>query len=143
MQSREPVLPQPRGQPLRRAFGVLQALAGVAVVADEVSDASRCVAHRLDDDLVPELRAVRSIVADEHACRVASLERLAHPLTRLLIPVVALQDAQVGAQNRRDRIAAQLREGAVGIDHRAVACLRVANHDALGRPFDDGAPRCR
>ena len=143
VQPGEPVLPQPRGQSLRQALSVLQALAGVAVVADEVSDASRCIAHRLDDCLVPEQRAVRAIVADEHASRFASLDRLAHALTRLLVSVVALEDAQVGAQNRRDRIAAELRERAVGIDHRAVGSLRIANHDALGRPLDDGAPGCR
>jgi hypothetical protein len=97
----------------------------------------------LDDGLVPEQRAVRAIVADEHASRFASLDRLAHALTRLLVSVVALEDAQVGAQNRRDRIAAELRERAVGIDHRAVGSLRIANHDALGRPLDDGAPGCR
>src|SRR6267378_1193309 len=63
--------------------------------------------------------------------------------TRLLVAVRALQDAQVGAQQRRRRIAAHVRERGVDEQYRAVAGRGIADHDAFGCVLNDAAPGLR
>ena len=101
------------------------------------------IAHRLDDDLVPEQGAIRAVVANQDPCLLAALDRFAHALARLLVPVVALQDAQVGSEEGGDWIAAHLREGGVGVDDRVIGRGRIADHDAFGGALDEGSPCLR
>src|SRR5215468_12725744 len=62
MQSREPVLAQPGRKSRGKPLGLLQPFAGVAMVANEMSELVRG-AQRMDHGLVPEHRAVRAVVA--------------------------------------------------------------------------------
>ncbi len=91
MQAGEPILAQPGRQARCGLVGVLEAIARVAVIADEVSQLPAGLAHGLDDGLVPEQRAIRAVVTDQHPGGLALLERLAHPLASFLVAIVALQ----------------------------------------------------
>ena len=57
------------GSPEAAALRALQPLACIAVVADEMRQLALAAAHRLHDALVPEQRAVRAVVAHQHARR--------------------------------------------------------------------------
>jgi len=98
---------------------MLQAVAGVAVVADEVRELP-LGAHRLDDRLVPEHRAVGTIVTHQHPRRLALAHRVGETDACVLIAVAGLKDAQVGPEECGGRIAAHLHEGCVDEHDRAV-----------------------
>src|ERR1700733_5543887 len=97
-------------------------------------------AHRLDDRLVPEQRPVGTVVAHQHAGGLAGAYCVGKPRAGFLVAVGALQNAQVVAEQRRRRIAAQLREGAVDEYHREIAGRGIADNDALGGVLDEVAP---
>src|SRR5215471_18755400 len=121
---------------------MLHAVAGVAVVADEVCELA-LAAHRLDGRLVPEHRAVRTVVAYQHPRRLPSTHRLGETGARLLVTVVTLKNAQVGTEKRGGRIAAHLHERRVHEHDRTVGGSGVADHDAFGRALDHAAPGIR
>src|SRR5690348_1674293 len=142
MQARQAVLPQPRRQPARGSLGLLQPLAGIAVVADEMSELALAV-HRMDDRLVPEHGAVGTIVAHQYARAFTLAHCLGETRARFLVPVRALQDAQVRAEERGGGVAAHLYERLINEHHRTIGRGGVAYHDALGRALDDDAPGLR
>src|SRR5262249_38871792 len=120
VQACKAVLAQPWWQACARPLGIPQAIAGIAVIADVVSDFARRVAHRLDDSFIPEEGSIRSIVTDQNPGRLTLLERVLDALTCLLVPVGALQNAEVGSKKSTDRISAHLSEGGIGVYHRVI-----------------------
>src|SRR5262245_59123460 len=121
---------------------MLHAVAGVAVIADEVRELPPA-AHGLDGSLVPEHRAVRTVVAYQHPRRLPSTHRLGETGARLLVTVVTLKNAQVGTEKCGGRIAAHLHERRVDEHDRTVGGGGIADHDAFGRALDHAAPRVR
>src|SRR5215813_13422057 len=109
---------------------MLHAVAGVAVIADEVRELS-LAAHGLDGRLVPEHRAVRTVVTYQHPRRLPSAHRLGETGARLLVTVVALKDAQVGTEKCSGRIAAHLHERRVDEYDGAIDRGGIADHDAF------------
>src|SRR6516162_10210974 len=142
METRESVLAQPRGQACRLPLGMLQAVAGVAVIADEVRELP-LGAHWLDGRLVPEHRAVRTVVTHQHPRWLPSAHRLGEADACLLIAVVGLKDAQVGTEKCRGRITAHLHERRIDVYDRADWRCGIADHDAFGRTLDDATPGLR
>src|SRR5215469_11312135 len=97
METCEAVFPQPRRQTRRLPLGMLQAVAGVAVIADEMGELS-LGAHGVDRRLVPEHRAVGAVVTHQHPRRLPLAHRLGESGACVLIAVSALKDAQIGAE---------------------------------------------
>src|SRR5579862_371092 len=138
-QSGETVFAHPRGQAPGRAVRLLQAIARVAVIADEMGELPGG-AYRLNDGFVPEHRAVRTVISQQHPGCLALADGLGEARPRFLVAVGALKDSQVVAEKRRGGVAAHLLEGGVHEDHRAVRRRRIANHDSLGRTVDQAPP---
>src|SRR3569832_2208673 len=106
-----------------------------------MGDTARRFADRLNHSLVPEKRAVRPVVADQNPRRLALLHRLFDLLAGFLVLIRPLQHAQVGSQQRSDRIAAHLGKSGIGVDDGTSGYCRVTDHDTLGGTVHDTAPR--
>src|SRR5882757_1402521 len=142
MQAGEAVLTQPWRQPPRHALRVIaQAVAGIAVITDEVSNFARRIANRLNDCFIPEQGAVRAIVPDQDPGGFALLHGFLDLLAGFLILIRSLQHAQVGPEKRGDWIPAHLCEGGIGINDRMIRYRRIAHDDAFRSTVHDTAPR--
>jgi len=89
------------------------AFAHIAVETDHVRDRTAGIAQRLEEDLVPELRAVLAIVAQQRPRTLTLLQRAAQPLAAVLVTIIALEPAQVRANEFREAVAGQALEAAL------------------------------
>src|SRR6185437_16054792 len=143
VQTGEPILAQPRdGQrrtPRRRALTLGYVVAETHVVADGRLSLPLGRLERLHQQLVPVLRAILAVVAQQDATALAGGQRPAQPRTRLLLAVPGLQATQVLPGELLQGIAAHAAEGAIGVDQRIVRRARLADDDSFRRRVEHGS----
>ena len=145
IQSREPVFAHPGRQAAgggARAGGAL-ALADVAVEPHEMRHRAGNVADGFDVYLVPELRPVLAIVAQQRARAGALAQRRAQPHSSFLFAIAPLERAQIGTQQFRGSVTGEPLEGGIDKDHRMIDRPGGADHDAFGRGIDHAAEKLR
>jgi hypothetical protein len=135
-----PGYPAPFGPTdLRKNLLGPDALGNVILDPNKVGHAPIFVPHGVDAEFVPEQAPVFAVVP-EHNGAVPSLVDSSLELPEcLLVPVFALQETAIAAQNLLGGVASRSLEGGIYVYDRVVRLVRVGDHDGVGagghRPF--------
>ena len=94
------------------------------------------ITQRLHAEFVPERAAVLAVIAQDRLAHFAGGDRLAQPMPFILLAVLALQNAQVAADQILGKITSQRLKTRIDINDRMVRVLHVDQRDRLRRGID-------
>ncbi len=114
----------------------LAAFGQVVLDADKMRHAALAIAHRRQEQVVPELAAVLALVAEDDVAVGLVAQGLAQHLQLRLLARRALQEAAVPAHRLLGRITGHAFEGRIDVDDRQVRRDGVGDHHAVDARLD-------
>jgi hypothetical protein len=116
---------------------VADAVGDVVDDADEVGGRfTAFVAYRGDEQLVPEQRAILTVIADDGVCFALFAQGGANLAEAFLAEIVAHQEAAILANHFGGGVAGDALEGRIDVGDRVIEMRRRGDHDAVRRGFD-------